>query len=121
MLPGSKEEEERYNRVPDFTKENITETARQMFPGCSVIWGKGYNGKPKATILLYGEGESGDLCPFHIQGGNIMQIAKTLVTIFGCCQHVVMQRLSEGMQKTEADKKATIILPGQENDDVQKD
>lgn len=115
VLPAS-EGDRQEQSIPEFTRDNITETAMQMFPGSRVVWGKGYNGKPKMTVLLYGEGEPGDLCPFHIQGGDLMQIAKTLVTVFGCCQHLVIKMLSQEMGDTKKEEDAKLVLPGQESE-----
>jgi hypothetical protein len=94
--------------IPAFTRENIELTVKQMYPGSKVIWAKANGKKQKAIILIYGDKEPEDLVPVAVEG-NLMQIAKTLVTMFACCQHFVLQRIKQEVAINKMDEKAQIV------------
>jgi hypothetical protein len=97
--------------LPSFTRENIEITLNQMYPGCKVLWSKSNGKKHKAIILIYGDKEPLDLLPFAMEG-SLLQIARTIVTMFACCQNFTLKQIDANMKRQNARQQQVVTVGG---------
>jgi len=109
-----KAQQEKYHRAPQFDKNSIAETAKEMFPGCEVHWSKTYLKENKMIILMSGKDDPKDIVPIVLEG-KLPHIAKTLIIIYAAVQHVVVKNMA-GRIKAQQSQEQKKIHTGSPNE-----